>query len=102
MAVHPFRKKYFASRSGRNRFIDLIVPLSLEGRIAIVTDVESGMRWTRRAAVWIHTGERHDADGEVVWSWRPHAGAKLAMMLRITPVTVTTKPGLTGETTYKP
>jgi hypothetical protein len=22
--------------------------------------------------------ERHDADGEVVWSWRPDAGAKLA------------------------
>ena len=40
-----------------------------------------------------------DADGEVVWSWRPDAGAKLVMVLRITPTTVTTKPGLTGEGT---
>jgi hypothetical protein len=37
-----------------------------------------------------------------VWSRRPDAGADLAMMLRITLMTVTTKPGLTGETTYKP
>jgi hypothetical protein len=32
-----------------------------------------------------------EADGEVVWSWRSEAGAKLAMMLRITPVTVATQ-----------
>jgi hypothetical protein len=38
-----------------------------------------------------------EADGELVWSWRPDAGAKLVMMLRIAPATVTTKPGLTGE-----
>jgi hypothetical protein len=25
--------------------------------------------------------ERLDADGEIVWSWRPWAGVKLAMML---------------------
>ena len=37
------------------------------------------------------------ADGEVVWSWRPDAGAKLAMMLRITLATETTKPGLRRE-----
>ncbi len=48
-----------------------------EGRLAIVTDVGSGMRWT-------HIAERNSfartngvcADGEVVWSWRPDAGAK--------------------------
>ena len=28
------------------------------------------------------------ADGEVVWSWRAHAGAKLATMFRIAPITV--------------
>src|SRR5262245_54985687 len=33
------------------------------------------------------------ADGEIVWSWRPDAGVKLAMMLRITPTTVANKPG---------
>ena len=36
------------------------------------------------------------ADGEVVWSWRPDAGVKFAMMLCITRMTVTTKP-VTGE-----
>jgi hypothetical protein len=34
-----------------------------------------------------------------VWSWRPDAGADLAMMLHITSMTVTTKPGLTAEST---
>jgi hypothetical protein len=29
--------------------------------------------------------------GEVVWSWRSNAGAKFAMMLRITQMTVATK-----------
>jgi len=38
-----------------------------------------------------------DADGEVVWSWRPDAGAKLAMMLRITLTTVARKPGSPGR-----
>ena len=26
-----------------------------------------------------HADERHGADGEIVWSWRPGAGAKVAM-----------------------
>ena len=37
------------------------------------------------------------ADGEVVWSWRPDAGVKLAMMLRITLMTVARKPGHRGD-----
>ena len=37
------------------------------------------------------------ADGEVVWSWRPDAGVKLAMMLCITPMTGARKPGPRGE-----
>jgi hypothetical protein len=28
-----------------------------------------------------HIDERHDADGEVAWSWHPGADAKLATML---------------------
>jgi hypothetical protein len=35
--------------------------------------------------------------GEVVWSWRPDAGAKFAMMLRITQMTGAKKPGPRGE-----
>jgi hypothetical protein len=41
------------------------------------------------------------ADGEVVWSWRAHAGAKLAMM----PAHHAGDGGkrwFTGEITYKP
>ena len=37
------------------------------------------------------------ADGEAVWSWRPDAGAKLAMMLPITLTTGARKPGPRGE-----
>jgi hypothetical protein len=55
-----------------------------EGRFAIVTNVERGMRWTRqrrrvrsgRRAIHIVSGSRREderryADGEVVWSWHP-------------------------------
>jgi hypothetical protein len=51
-------------------------PVSQEGRIAIVTDVGYGMRWTRSAGRNHCADERRFADGEVVWSWRPDAGAK--------------------------
>ena len=72
------------------------VPPRIEGRIAIVTNVGCGMQWTRQRrktsatdppslklrrdwyqdhrAAFAETG----ADGEVVWSWHPDAGAKLA------------------------
>ncbi len=48
-----------------------------EGRFAIVTNVGSGMRWTR------HVGRRLtlQADGEVVWFWRPDAGAKFRRII---------------------
>ena len=48
------------------------VPPPQEGRIAIVTDVGSGMRWTRMR----RKTSGAIADGEGVWSWRPDAGAK--------------------------
>ena len=41
-----------------------------EGRIAIVTDVGCGMRWTRRCARRAHIV----ADGQVAWSRSPDAG----------------------------
>jgi hypothetical protein len=44
--VYPFREKYFASRFARRSITDSSRPASLEeGRIAIVTNVERGMRW---------------------------------------------------------
>jgi len=55
----------------------LLVLFPQEGRLAIVTDVGCGMRWTR------HVRRRLtlQADGEVVWSWRSDAGAKFAKTL---------------------
>jgi hypothetical protein len=47
------------------------------------------MRWTRLA----QKTNAPIADGEVVWFWRPDAGAKLATMLCIAPTTGTRKPG---------
>jgi hypothetical protein len=93
LPVQPSGEKYFASRFGRNSFIDSHIPLRSEGRIAIVTGVGAGCGGrfgdTRRAP--------HEADGEAVWSWRPDAGVKLATMPRIKPATVARKPGHRGE-----
>ncbi len=54
----------------------LAVSRPLEGRIAIVTDVGRGMRWTLRAA----QDERWPEVkcGEIAWSRSPDAGIKLA------------------------
>jgi len=48
------------------------IPPPREGRFAIVTSAGSGMRWTREPR---QTCDAF-ADGQVVWSWRPWAGAK--------------------------
>ena len=96
--VESSRKKYFASRLGRNSFIDSVVPFPQEGRLAIVTDVGYGMRWTRQRQARRSDGARTndaDVDGEVVWSWRPDAGAKLAEA--IPRVTVAKEPGHRGD-----
>jgi len=79
----------FARRAivSRSRAIDL-TPKSVasfrlsrsreEGRLAIVTDVGNGMRWTH-IAERIHCATSGVcADGEVVWFWRSDAGAKVA------------------------
>ena len=49
------------------------VPRPQEGRLAIVTDVGCGMRWTLLGCKTSNKG----ADGKVVWSWPPDAGVKL-------------------------
>jgi hypothetical protein len=75
--VQSLFKKDSVSRPTQIKSILVAVPPPHEGRFAIVTDVERGMRWTRR-----HGDERGLlADGEVVWFWRSDAGAKVAMML---------------------
>jgi hypothetical protein len=56
------------------------------------------MRWTR----WCRRTSDIKADGEVVWSWRPLAGVKLATMLCIAPMTVTEKSWTPGRARRKP
>jgi hypothetical protein len=90
--VHPRAQKYSASRLTQIKLTVSAVPHSQEGRFAIVTDVGRGMRWT-------HISERSSfartngvcADGEVVWFWRPDAGAKFVET--IPRMTVATKHG---------
>jgi hypothetical protein len=47
LPVQPSPQKYFASRFAQITSISPAVLFPLEGRFAIVTDVGSGMRWTR-------------------------------------------------------
>jgi hypothetical protein len=91
-------EKYSAWGVGQISRILPRIPPREEGRIAIVTNVEagSGGRETSQHS-FSDADERCFADGQAAWSWRPKAGAKLAMMLRITRVTVTTKSGHRGE-----
>jgi hypothetical protein len=67
-----------------------IVPARKRG-VRVVTNVGRGMRWTR----WLRKTNDASADGEVVWSWRPDAGVKLAEA--IPPMTVAKEPGHRGE-----
>ncbi len=70
---HLHTKRYLFFRN-KNPCTVQAVPHSQEGRFAIVTNVGSGMRWTRRAA----RRTAHSRDGEVAWSRRPDAGVKFA------------------------
>jgi hypothetical protein len=70
--VQIFVKKYLASVF-RNFVIVFAYPVPSEGRFAIVTSVGTGCDGRGGAR-----GERAKADGQVVWSWRPWAGAKCA------------------------
>jgi hypothetical protein len=62
--VQSHLQKYFRSRLTQITFTTPAVSFPEEGRIAIVTDVGNGMRWTGTARLT----NRTDADGEVVWS----------------------------------
>src|SRR5882757_11476908 len=76
--VQPLREKYFASPQTQITFKTPAVSFPQEGRFAVVTDVGSGMRWTRQRQARKCWTKDADADGEVVWSWRSDAGVKLA------------------------
>jgi hypothetical protein len=54
----------------------------MEGRLAIVTDVGNGMRWTRQRQAQFFARTNDAATyGKVVWSWRSNAGAKVVKTL---------------------
>jgi hypothetical protein len=73
----PSDKKNQLASSGKSAAHFRTSRLGQEGRFAIVTNVEPKMRWTCHvAACASHADERHDADGEIVWSWHPGADAK--------------------------
>jgi hypothetical protein len=83
--VKPRNQKYFASRPTQIRCISPDVPFPLEGRIAIVTDVGDGMRWTRERQARMAIAGRDEprerwaarrmigafAYGEAVSFWHP-------------------------------
>jgi len=60
----PSAKNIFLLRLVDTALLIPAVPPRHEGRFAIVTDVECGMRWTRMAPLTNGV----IADGEVVWS----------------------------------
>jgi hypothetical protein len=65
----PLQKNIPLSSSGKSVLPARAIPFPEEGRIAIVTDVGRGMRWTRqrRRADGVQTNDA-EAYGEVVWS----------------------------------
>jgi hypothetical protein len=64
LPVQSSPKKFSPSRFTQITSTSSAIPRSKEGRFAIVTDVECGMRWTRLVLLT----RALDADGEVVWS----------------------------------
>src|SRR5271165_446377 len=68
-----FGQEIFLFRFFRNRDLTLLVPLPTRGAYAS-SRTWSGMRWTGMC----RETSGPFADGEVVWSWRAHAGAKLS------------------------
>ena len=90
--VHPSRKKIFPlPPSGKSPLQARPVPTRQEGRSR---SSRNAGRDAVDADVPLTNGT--EADGEVVWSWRPDAGAKFgaSSMLRMT---VARKPGHRGE-----
>jgi hypothetical protein len=77
-------QKIFLFPSDPNHRLIFRHPVPYEGRFAIVTNVG---RDAVDAKAPLTNGAQ--ADGEVVWFWRPDAGVKFAMMLRITQAMVT-------------
>jgi hypothetical protein len=72
----PLRARIFFFRFYRN--YALISPFRADEGAYASSRTWCGMRWTGRCREMSGT----DADGEVVWSWRAHAGAKFVQSSR--------------------
>jgi len=70
------RAKIFIFPKIRNKAYLSAVPLRQEGRFAIVTNVKRDAMDAN-----VLSTNSTDADGKIVWSWHPLAGAKPATML---------------------
>src|SRR3569833_1108860 len=87
----------------QNSCFDHRRPVSNEGRVATVTDVERGMRRAYRFAAWFcHADEQCDAHVEVVWAWRAGADAKLGDDARASRKATGARPPVAGVSAYKP
>src|SRR4029077_14924948 len=86
----PRAKNIPLNPSGKSALSARPVPPEMRG-VSRSSRTCGGMRWTRGARL---TSARI-ADGEVVLSWRPNAGAKFAGS--VPRMTVATKPGHRGE-----
>src|SRR3989442_3274674 len=94
--VKPQNQKYFAFPEGANQCIYLTNPARTRGVSRSSRCVGLGMRWTLWRQVRVIAPDANaKAYGEVVWSWRRDAGAKLAGS--VPPATVATKPAHRGE-----
>src|SRR5216110_2574494 len=94
--------KNISLHNSENQNYNLTHPGPQEGRFAIVTMRWAGMRWTLwRQVHFFAPDENAKAYGEVVWSWRRDAGAKLvrSTLLR---GDGDNKPAPPGRARYKP
>jgi hypothetical protein len=90
LAVQPLREKYSASAVGQINPTTPAIPSHTEGRIAIVTDVGCGMRWTRMR-------RRRTARTRTTKSCGPDAPTLASSLREAAQATVAKEPGHRGE-----
>jgi hypothetical protein len=76
--VNPPKKKYSDCRAGQITGITPAPPAHTRGASRSSRNVGLGLRWTPWRQAFLAPDENAEAYGQVVWSWRRDAGAKLA------------------------
>jgi len=99
LPVVPICRRHERLRRRANQNDLLAHPASMKRDVrAVVTIREAGMRWTRMARQTNVAG----ADGEVVWFWRPDAGAKVVERFTIDGGKKARSPGRVRRKPLKP